>query len=328
MVKKILFMLFISSLLLFSGTFCACTKQEQKQPDHVNIVVTLFPYYDWVQEIIGEDNDTIDVTLLIKNGTDLHSYQPSIEDIVSISNCDLFIYTGGESDAWVDDVLSSAQNKNMRVINLTQLLGDDAKTEEMIEGMEKDDHSHHDASDIEYDEHVWLSLKNAAFFCQAIADQITDLSPQADKDRYLTQAESYRQKLHDLDGKYQQTVEEADTQTLLFGDRFPFQYLLSDYDMQYYAAFSGCSAETEASFATIAFLAGKMDELALQHCLVTESSDHSIANTIIQNTKAKNQDILVLDSLQSVLYTEIEQGASYLAIMESNLETLKKALNE
>ncbi|MCI8590503.1 MAG: zinc ABC transporter substrate-binding protein [Clostridiales bacterium] len=331
MVKKILPLLLICSLLLFSGTFCACTKQEQTKSDHISVVVTLFPFYDWVQEIIGDKSDGIDVSLLVKNGTDLHSYQPSMADIVSISTCDLFIYTGGESDAWVDDVLSSAKNKDMRVINLIDLLGDNAKTEEMVEGMEKENHSHDEDSEAEYDEHVWLSLKNAVMFCQAIAEQLDALCLNAnsttDGNFYHTQAEAYIKKLRDLDEKYQQTVDEADTDTLLFGDRFPFRYLTHDYGLRYYAAFSGCSAETEASFDTIAFLAKKMDELNLTHCMVTESSNHSIAQTIIQNTKEKDQDILMLDSLQSVLYSEIEQGVSYLAIMEKNLDTLKTALH-
>ena len=326
-------MLLICSLLLFSSTICACSNQETNQSDNISIVVTLFPFYDWVQQIIGNENNGIDVSLLVKNGTDLHSYQPTMEDIANIYSWDLYIYTGGESDAWVNDVLSSSPNQHMRVINLIELLGDNAKIEETAEGMEQNGHEHDSSSHIkaEYDEHVWLSLKNAALFCHIIAEYLTDLcvssDRQADKNIYHMQAETYINKLYDLDEKYRQVVDDASTQTLLFGDRFPFVYLTRDYGLHYYAAFSGCSAETEASFATIAFLANKMDELGLKHCMVTESSDRSIANTIIQNTEEKDQDILMLDSLQSVLYSEIEQGVSYLVVMEKNLDTLKAALN-
>ena len=291
------------------------TEKDEKQ---IKVVTTIFPEYDWVREIAGTESDHVDLTMLLDNGVDIHSYQPTSEDIMKISDCDLFIYVGGESDAWVEDTLKEAVNKDMKVINLLDVLGNSVKEEESEEKSEEEEEP-------EYDEHVWLSLKNAKVFCKAIADDLSEI----DKDHaetYQKNEENYAAKLDALDQDYQKTVDEASQKTLLFGDRFPFRYMADDYGLDYYAAFAGCSAETEASFETITFLAGKVDELGLKNVMMIEKSDQKIANAIIENTKDKNQKILTLDSMQSATSDDVKTGTTYLSVMEDNLEVLKEAL--
>ncbi len=478
---------------------------DTPRSEKISIVTTIFPEYDWVRQILGEKAAAADMTMLLDNGVDLHSYQPSASDILKIGNCDLFIYVGGESDGWVDDTLSTAQNKDMVVVNLLEELGDAVKDEEIVEGMEAEhdheheheeieesdikdrtlaefagswkslhplladgeleeflehkaedteedgvtveslrekyttnwacdavnitvegdritfedadgktvsgsysyagfapvkaddgditgvryqferkegdgpkyvqmnDHGHEPAEAVEHfhvyfgdesfaalmdsetnpffvagemsaaeiteeltgghdhgeegekDEHVWLSLRNAAALCKVIAEKLGEVDS-ANKDIYTANANAYIEKLNTLDSQYKDAVAAAKTKTLLFGDRFPFRYLADDYGLDYYAAFVGCSAESEASFETIAFLAGKVDELGLSTILQIESADGKIANTIKATTKAKNQTILTLDSMQSATTTDIENGVTYLSVMEKNLDILKDAL--
>ena len=241
----------------------------------------------------------------------------------------MFIYVGGESDEWVDDALKEATNKDMVVINLLDLLGDKAKEEELIEGMqgeeEEEGEEGEEGEGPEYDEHIWLSLQNAADFCNYISSKLCEIDPN-NKDVYKANTDAYVAKLNALDGQYRQAVAAAKTKTLLFGDRFPFRYLTDDYGLNYYAAFVGCSAESEASFETILFLANKVDELGLKAILQIESSDGKIARTIKDTTKTKDQTILTMNSMQSTTSADVKQGASYLLIMEKNLEVLKDAL--
>ena len=324
-------------LLLAAGILGGCGKAEsssisapsasQSGSKPLKIVTTIFPEYDWVREILGDKADHAEVTMLLDNGVDLHSYQPTADDIIKISDCDLFLYVGGESDGWVEDALKEATNKEMQVINLLDVLGEQAKEEEVVEGMEGEKEEEADEEEgPEYDEHVWLSLKNAETLCNAITDALEEIDP-ANKDAYAANAASYLEKLAALDGEYQTVVDNAARKTVLFGDRFPFRYLADDYGLSYYAAFAGCSAETEASFGTISFLAGKVDELRLPCVLTIEGAQHKIAKTIVQNTAEKNPSILTLDSMQSTTSTDVANGTTYLSVMESNLDVLKQALN-
>lgn len=293
----------------------------------MKIITTIFPEYDWVMNVLGDKKDNFDVSMLLDSGVDLHSYSPTPKDIVSISNCDLFVYVGGESDEWVEDVLKQAKNKDMKVINLMEVLGDKAKEEEIIEGMQGEEEEEEESEEEkEYDEHVWLSLNNSALFLQSISDNLSIL----DKDNanyYKSNADTYINNLKALDAEYKDTVSKANKDTLLFADRFPFRYLVDDYSLKYYAAFIGCSAETEASFETIAFLASKVDELGLNYILKIESSDGAIANTVKNATQNKNQTILTMDSIQSATTKEYANGRNYLSIMQSNLAVLKQALS-
>lgn len=313
--------------VLMAGVLTACLGSiNTSRKNKLSIVCTIFPEYDWVKQLLCERADDIDLTLLLNSGVDLHSYQPTAKDIITLSTCDMFIYVGGESDAWVNDTLKEAANKDMIVINLLSVLGDDAKEEEIKEGMAAEgEHDEHGESP-EYDEHVWLSLKNAAVLCGAISEKLCVLDAAYAAD-YKSNTEQYLQKLYELDRQYRETAENSKHKTLIFGDRFPFRYLLDDYDLDYYAAFAGCSAETEASFETVAFLAKKMDELGLTSIITIEGAQHKIAQTVIGNTAGKNQQVLVMDSMQSTTLKDAESGTSYLSIMQENLSVLKSALN-
>lgn len=485
----------------FISNFLSSKSDGNSTDKKLHIVTTIFPEYDWVKEILGDRIENAEITMLLDNGVDLHSYQPTAEDLLKISNCDLFIYVGGESDKWVEDALQQSTNKNRKVINLLDVLGDTVKEEEVVEGMEDEhEHSHgtsqfedsdvkdrslsdwegewqsvypyllsgdldkvmehkaeendnmtakeyynyyktgyetdveriiidgktikfikngvstkakyqykgykiytyesgnrgvryffeavenksgapkyvqfsdhgiaptnaehfhiyfgndgfealskemenwptyypdkmngkeiaeemigHDQEETEYDEHVWLSLKNAPILCSAIADALAEID-QDNASTYQKNVVAYNKKLSELDKNYQSVVNNTKQKTLLFGDRFPFRYLVEDYGLSYYAAFVGCSAETEASFKTITFLANKIDELALNTVFTIEKSDQKIAKTIIENTKRKDQKILVLNSMQSITSKDVSKGATYLSIMEQNLDVLKAAL--
>ena len=319
----------------------------------LKIVATIFPEYDWVRQILGDEAKNADITLLLDKGVDLHSYQPNAEDIAKISECDLFLYVGGESDGWVKDALKEGKNPNRKVINLLEALGNNTKEEEVVEGMQAEEEEGSKDSEStaanqaaesqaagestaasaeseeeegpEYDEHVWLSLRNAESICEVITEDLKSLDS-AHAAVYDANLKKYTEQLDSLDQQYTDTVKAAANKTLLFGDRFPFRYLVDDYGIKYYAAFVGCSAETEASFETVSFLAKKMDELGLKHVMTIEGPNKKIAETIIQNTKDKNQDILTLNSMQSTTEQDIESGETYLGIMQQNLEVLKKAL--
>ena len=321
--------------LMLVGILTGCTNQaemptvtatpagpqaQSAADEKIRIVTTIFPEYDWVREILGDKADSAEITMLLDNGVDLHSYQPTADDLIKLSDCDLFVYVGGESDGWVDDALKSAANRDRKVINLLEVLGDSVKEEETVEGMQEEEE---DQEEKEYDEHVWLSLKNAKTLVGAISAALQELDPD-NKDTYAANADAYGQKLSALDAEYQKAVSAGTYKTLLFGDRFPFRYLVDDYGLSYYAAFAGCSAESEASFETISFLAGKVDEGKLPCVLTIEGKNHKIAETIVQNTAGKNQKILTMDSMQST--TSQDVATTYLSLMAKNLDVLKEAL--
>ena len=509
MMKKI-FTIFLA-LTMVVGLLAGCGKKNdvetgESDSNKLSVVTTIFPEYDWVREILGDKAESTDLTMLLNSGVDLHSYQPTADDIVKISDCDLFIYVGGESDKWVDDALKEATNKDMKVIDLLEVLGDSVKTEETVEGMQETEHAHDHSKEVstfedhevqdrslsdwagswqsaypfaldgtlddafaamaeegemtadeyktyyqngyktditniniegdhiaftyedgkkvgsdykyigyyiqnwstgtkaamyrfeavdrtsgapiyiefndhmiesaapehfhirmsnesfdaivdpenswptffpadmtgeelcehmeghghaheeEADEHVWLSLKNAKTLVAAIADALQELDPD-NKSTHAANAAAYIEKLSALDGAYQSAVDGAARKTVLFGDRFPFRYLVDDYGLHYYAAFAGCSAESEASFETVSFLAKKVDELGLPCVLTIEGKNHKIAETIVENTAEKNQKMLTMDSMQSTTSEDVANGTTYLSVMEQNLGVLKEALD-
>ena len=510
--KKVFAALLVLVLMmttLFSGAAFAENKK-------LSIVTTIFPIYDWVREIV-QGNDNVEITMLLDNGTDLHSYQPTAPDILKVSNADLFIYVGGESDEWVEDVLATAANPKLVAISLVEAMGDAIKAEEIVEGMEHEheheegeeeheheeieledildcplsdfagewkslqplllageldafcehkaeededesatkdtcfakyaanwacdavtmkiagdtisftdengktvsgtytyagyipiladagdvksvryqytsntagapkyvqfnDHGyqaggaehfhvyfgnesfdalltassnpyfvasdlttagilqqlmghnhdghehHHDHEEEETDEHVWLSLRNAQALCKVIAEELNRIDA-ANSVQYQANLIAYCAQLIALDKAYTEVVSAAKYKTVLFGDRFPFRYLVDDYGLTYFAAFSGCSAESEASFQTIVFLAQKVDELNLPAVLTIEHPKTRIAETVVSTSQAKNAKILSMDSMQSITDQDVKAGANYLSIMESNLAVLKEALN-
>ena len=339
----------ISCLFVLAG----CTKNTIKPNEKISIVCTTFPQYDWVKNIIAGNEDKFSLTLLMNKGSDLHNYQPAAQDMVKIASSDLFIHVGGDSDIWIKDSLREATNKNMVVLNLVNVLGDRAK-EETDEGIQElhhhdeddcdEDHEHekeeHEDEELERiyeehsdharhihtDEHVWLSLRNAEIFVSKIAEAIGNLDA-ANKAKYKANADKYNAKLKELDAEYTKVTTDSARKTIVFGDRFPFRYLVDDYGLEYFAAFSGCSAESEASFETIAFLADKVSELSLPVVFTIEKSDRKIAQSIIANAGGSKAEVLVLDSMQSVTAKDIEAGANYLDFMKKNLDVLKRALN-
>ena len=328
--KKTLAILMILSLL--AGFTPALAQQNS-----LRIVCTIFPIWDWTRQVLGDQLSDVELILLQKTGTDLHSFQPSAQDFVSLSTADVLIYNGGVSDAWVEAAIRQSQNPDLRTLNLMDALGNRAQPDTLVEGMqptehnhehghEEDadhDHEHHDES-AHTDEHIWLSVKNAQVLVEAIRDALCE----ADGEHaaaYAQNAQAYLEKLQALDAQYAQVVAEVEHPALLFGDRFPFRYLMADYGIDYYAAFSGCSAEAEASFQTIAFLAGKVDELKLSSVIRLDGSDGRIAQAVVNATTARDQQVLVLDSMQSITWHDVEQGQTYLSIMEKNLDTLKTA---
>lgn len=330
---------------------------EKGNSNKISIVCTTFPQYDWVKNILGEEAERFNVTLLLDNGVDMHSYQPAVKDIATAGSSNLFIYVGGESDTWVEDALKEAKNKDLKAINLMETLDNFVKEEEVVEGMQEErkslGHSHEKSSkekqeqtqkeshensqeingqkeaadeEPEYDEHIWLSIRNAEIMVKNIEKAIEQLDSDNAK-VYQNNAENYIKKLDTLDKQYANTIQNAKYKAILFGDRFPFRYMADDYDLKYYAAFAGCSAETMAGFETVTFLAKKADELRLPVILTIENSDGRIAEAVKSNTTKKNQKILAMNSLQSVTKEQIADGITYLQVMQENLSVLSEALN-
>lgn len=339
--KNRIFGLVMASVLTVSA-FCGCgasrmaadsDQKEESVPKNAanaaaySIVCTTFPQYDWIRNIIGDDSDKFQLTMLLDQGTDLHSYQPTAEDIAKIADADMFVYVGGESDGWVESALKEATNKDMKVVNMLDALGTAVKVEEVVPGMQAEEEEETEEGEgPENDEHVWLSLRNAVTLTDALSENIQEIDP-ANKEDYVENASKYVDKLNDLDGRYALTISKGKRQAILFGDRFPFRYMADDYGLTYYAAFVGCSAESEASFETITFLAHKVDELKLPVILTIEGADHNIAESIKNATESKNQEILTMNSMQSVTAEDVADGETYLNMMEDNLNVLSQALN-
>ena len=316
------------------------------QAPRLRVITATFPLYDWTRQILGKQLQDVELIQLQDNGVDLHNFQPSVRDVARIAQCDLFVFVGGESDEWAETALRSQRNPRRIAVNLLKELGDAAREEEHLEGMEEHDHDHHhdakhdhdhdkkhdhdhhhndDDDEHELDEHVWLSLRCAARLCQTIAAKLAQLDPEHAAE-YQANCKVYVAKLAALDGRYATMVKSAPRKILLFGDRFPFRYLAEDYGLTCFAAFSGCSAETEASFKTIAFLAGKVDELKLPAVVVLENRHHKIAETVVKTAKSKGVRIIVVDSLQSSTSRDAAKGKTYLGAMEKNLTAVRTAL--
>lgn len=316
--KKIVSLILIF-ILAFSLCSCGNTAQES---EGLKIVCTAFPQYDYIKNILGSDEG---LAMLVDDGGDLHSYEPTAQDIIAIGSADLFVYLGGVSDSWAEGALKSANNPDLKAVALMDTV--DTLEEEYAAGMEHDHkHEHieaHDGDHEKEDEHIWLSLKNAAKITDYLCNALCEIDAQ-NAALYRANADEYIKKLNALDGEYQAVINSAERNTLLFADRFPFRYMTEDYSLTYYAAFAGCSSESEASFETMAFLIDKTKELNLPVILSIDGSDGSIAEMISGETGAK---VLSLNSCQSVSSADIVQGANYLNIMENNLEILREALN-
>ncbi|MEA5135934.1 MAG: metal ABC transporter substrate-binding protein [Candidatus Fimivivens sp.] len=290
--------------------------------NRLSIVTTIFPQYDFAREIVGANAN---VTMLLPPGAESHTYEPAPQDIIAIQNCDLFVYVGGEGDVWIDDILDSMGDKAPDTLKLMDCVT--TVEEETVEGMESD-HAHEDADnhvneEIEYDEHVWTSPKNAIKIVRSMTDVISKLdSPNAET--YRKNADAYVDKLTALDNDFDKVVKTAKRSTIIVGDRFPFRYLADEFGLNYYAAFTGCSSETEASAATVAFLTDKIKAESIPAVLYIEFSNHKIADSIAEASGAKT---LLLHSCHNVSQEEMKSGVSYLSLMKNNLETIQQALN-
>ncbi len=303
--------------------FASCGGNTNTNPaddDKLSVVCTVFPQYDWIREILGEKTENVSLMLLLDSGTDLHSYQPTAADLMKISSADIFVYVGGESDKWVADALKNAA-ENVKSVNLLDALGDMAKSESEAGIMEEEEEEEEEA----FDEHIWLSLKNAVKLCGVLTEELCALDS-ANADVYRENSRAYCEKLGALDADFEKAVASAANKTFVCADRFPFMYLFEDYGLKYFAAFSGCSAESEASFKTVVGLAEKADEYGLKYICQTENPLADIAKTVIETTSGKNQQILTLDSLQSVTAEKVAEGKTYYSAMEQNINALKKGL--
>ena len=311
-----------------SSSVAESNSEETKK---LSIVTTIFPAYDWVKQVVG-DNKNVEISFLIDKGVDLHSYQASAADIAKITDSDLFVYVGGDSDDWAEDIIK--ENPNLNYINMVDSIGEAALAEELVEGMQdEEEHDNeseeyaneegeHEEGEEEIDEHVWLSIKNAETIVSAIEAKLAEIDPD-NKAEYEKNANDYLAKLDELDKEYKDTLSSIQNKTIIVGDRFPFRYLVNEYGIKYYAAFKGCDAGSEASFETVKFLANKMDELNMSDIFIIDGSKGDLAKTIVENTKDKNAKVLVLDSMQS---TKSSDNANYLDIMKKNLEVLKEVL--
>ena len=312
------------SLLIAAAIFLslACVPAGMAE-GKLSVVATTFPIFDWTRQIIG-DSDAIELTMLLDSGVDLHNFNPTVNDIRTVNQSDLFIYIGGESDAWVDDALRMGKNENRVVLCLMEALGESVKDEQIVEGMETEEEEEEEEG--AGDEHIWLSLRNAQVLCRAIADELVKLDA-ANADLYQANAEAYIAQLSALDEQYAQMTAEAAYKTLLFCDRFPFRYLTDDYGLSYYAAFPGCSAAADISISTIRFLREKADELHLPAVVIIDGSDTRFAETILRESKDQNRKIVAVDSMQGTTSADVAEGKTYLDVMTKNLDAFREALN-
>lgn len=328
----------LSTILMITFILTGCTNTKNKEDDKnktslkkdkLNIVTTLFPQYDFAKQIAG---DKADVKLLLSPGQDSHSFEPTPEDIITIQNADVFIYNGGEAEAWIDKVIDSIDTKKVNTIKMMDYVK--AVKEEEVEGMEPEDEHDHEKEELEqnsendnqnheeYDEHIWTSPKNAIRMVEGIKDTLVKVDNVNSKG-YNTNYEKYIKDLEKLDKSLTDTVSKAKRKMLVFGDKFPFRYLVDDYGLTYRAAFNGCSTQTEPSIETVTYLINKVKENKIPAIYHIEMSNKKIAKTISEETGAK---ILLLHSGHNVTKEEFNKGITYIDIMNNNITNLKKGL--
>jgi zinc transport system substrate-binding protein len=315
--KRLIFI--FCAVLLVSGAAFARPRQDRGREDAVSVVTTIFPSYDFVREIAG---DRVNLSLLLPPGAESHSFEPTPRDIIQIQNSDIFIYVGGESEAWVERILDSIDSYKtgkLKVISLMDLV--EVVEEEIMEGMQEEEEEE-EGEGPEYDEHVWTSPRNAKLIVQGINEALCQ-ADSANAALYRRNAEAYQAKLDELDSAFQTVVRGGRRRTIVFGDRFPFRYFADDYGLSYYAAFPGCSTETECSAATVAFLVDKIKDEGIPVIFHIELSNEKIADTISEATGAKK---LLLHACHNVSKRDMDRKVSYLELQRGNVERLKEAL--
>lgn len=308
----------------------------------LQIVTTNFPSYDFARAITKEDAE---VTMLVKPGAETHSFEPSPQDIITIQNADLFIYTGGDSDEWVDGILESVQNKNFHVFKMMDAVN--LIEEETVEGMQEEEHEHdhadadhgneeadhdhekadqaeeHEEEGPEMDEHVWTSPKNAITIVEKLEETLSGLD-ESHKDSFKANSESYVKELEELDKSFKEVVDSGKRKEIIVADRFPFAYFCKEYGLSYFAAFPGCSTDTQPSAATIAFLTDKVKEDKIPVVFHIEMGNEDMVNAISRDTGAKK---MLLNSVHNVTDSDFKAGKTYVDLMKPNVEALKEALN-
>lgn len=317
--KKFFALILICTLCL---ALCACGQQAQapETDGGVNIVATVFPAYDFARQIAGDDGN---VTLLIPPGSEAHSYEPTPQDIIRIQNCDLLVCNGGESEAWLDEILSGMGNEIPTVVMLDCV---DALTEEDKDGMQvhkHHDHDHDEHEDEEYDEHVWTSPVNAQLICRAISAALCQADPAHASD-YTARCVDYCAELQELDADFRGVIANAKRHTLIFADRFPVRYFVEEYGLDYFAAFPGCADDAEPSARTVAFLIDRVREEQAPAVLYIEFSNQKMADIVCEDTGCEK---LLFNSCHNVTADQLRGGVTYLELMRGNLETVKEALS-
>lgn len=308
--KKLIALL--AALLLMCG--CSAGTDERSEPKKLSVVVTIFPAYDFARQVFG---DTAEVTMLLKPGTESHTYDPTARDIIKIDNCDLFIYNGGESDSWVEGILEAAEDvRTLRMMDAVEVV-----EEERSEGMEEETHEHEESDETEYDEHIWTSPKNAADIVESIRLAACEISP-GNSALYDKAAEEYITEINALDNDFTELFAD-ESRYFIFGDRFPLLYFFREYGLNYYAAFPGCGSETEPSARTISFLLDKLDENSVQAVFYIELSNHKLADTLAEEKGLTAEEF---HTCHNITAEDLEAGETYVSLMRRNYETLTRVL--
>ncbi len=320
-ISKILLVFVVAVFSIVSLTGCNKNKDNENK---LTIVTTNFPSYDFARAVV-KDNKDVELKMLLKPGAESHDFEPTPQDIIGIKNSDLFIYTGGESDEWISDILDDIDTDKTKVIKMMDLV--DVKEEEIVEGMEDEEHEeeeeHHDEEEVEYDEHVWTSPVNAIKIVNALRDEVVSIDND-NKKVYEDSAKEYTDKLEKIDNEFKDIVKNAKRKEIIFGDRFPLRYFVDEYNLKYYAAFPGCSAQTEASAKTISYLVDKVKEDKIPVVFHIELSNGKIAEAISKETGAK---VLEFNTAHNISQKDFDAGVTYVDIMEENTKVLKEALN-
>ena len=334
MQKKILIFLTLSLFLIISCNDADKNNKEKTNDGKIKVVSTIFPIYDFTKNIAG---DNVNIQMIIRPGIEIHSFNATPADIINIQNSDVFIYIGGESEAWAEKVVDSMDTNGKKIIKLMDYVK--ALDEEIVEGMEHEEgHNHEKESNHDehedyieeshthegiYDEHIWTSPQNAKLMVTAICNALSEIDAN-NADLYNANADKYNQELTALDNEIKNTVASSKRKNIVFGDRFPFRYLAEEYGLEYRAPFTGCSSQVDASPKTIAYLIDYIKDNKIPYLYYIELSNEKIANTLIEQTGAEK---LKLHSVQNVSKEEFDSGATYLSIMRDNLKSLKKGLN-
>ena len=318
--KKIISCFLFAIIIGFaSSNLVAC--KIKSSDDTLSVVATNFPAYDFARAVIGDEN--ISLSMLLKPGSETHNYEPTPKDIKKIKNSELFIYVGGESDEWIEGIMSEIDTSKTKIVKMMDCVN--LYEEEITEGMQIEEDEKTDET--EYDEHVWTSPKNAIKIISSISENIQKIDPE-NKEKYIQNASSYIAKLNDIDSKITDIVENAETKTVIFGDRFPLMYFTKDYGLTPYGAFPGCSDQTEANPKTIASLIDKVVETKAKAVFKIELSSGNIARTIVEGAKERGftTEVKTFNAVHNVSQSDFDAGKTYVDFMNENVETLKIVL--